>query len=59
MSPQLITAIVQAAVELSYAGINIAQLIEEAKENNGQLSDETLKKIENEVASANKLWNQS
>jgi len=58
MSPQLIAAIVQAAVELAYAGINISQLIEEAKANNGQLSDETLKQIENEVSNANKLWNQ-
>ena len=56
MSPQLVTAIVQAAIELSYAGINISQMIQEARANNGQLSDETLKQIETEVDNANKLW---
>jgi len=58
MSPGLVTAIVQAAVELAYAGVNIADLIEEAKANNGELSDETLQRIQNEVDAANKLWNQ-
>lgn len=56
MSPQLVTAIVQAAVELSYAGINISQMIQETRSNGGKLSDETLKQIEQEVASANELW---
>ena len=58
MSPQLVTAIVQAAVELSYAGINISQMIQEARANNGELSEETLKRIEDEVNNANKIWTQ-
>lgn len=58
MSPGLVTAIVQAAVELAYAGIEISALIEEAKENDGQLSDETLQRVQREVEAANKLWEQ-
>jgi hypothetical protein len=58
MSPGLVTAVVQAAVELAYAGVNISSMIEEAKANNGQLSEETLKRVEQEVEAANKLWDQ-
>jgi hypothetical protein len=56
MNPNLVLAIVQAAVELAYAGVNIKALIDEAQANGGQLSDETLQRVQQEVENANKLW---
>jgi hypothetical protein len=59
MNANLVIAITQAAVELAYAGVNIKALIEEAQANGGKLSDETLKRVEQEVANANKMWTDS
>lgn len=56
MSPNLVIAITQAAVELTYAGISIKELIDEAQANGGELSQETINKIHMEVLNANKLW---
>lgn len=59
MSPNLVIAITQAAVELAYAGVNIKGLIDEAQANGGKLSDETLQRVQKEVEDANKLWTDS
>jgi hypothetical protein len=59
MSPNLVIAIAQAAVELAYAGVNIKGLIDEAQANGGELSEETLQRVQKEVEDANKLWNDS
>jgi len=59
MNANLVIAITQAAVELAYAGVNIKQLIDEAQANGGTLPEESIKRVEQEVADANKLWNDS
>ena len=56
VTPNLVLAIVSAAVELAYAGVEITALIKEAQANDGKLSNETLKRVENEVKDAHALW---
>lgn len=56
MSPQLVAQIIGLVVELAYAGIEVRRLIDEAEANGGKLSDETMKRIGEEVKQANAMW---
>lgn len=56
MTPTSIQSIISLVLELTYAGVEINALLEEAKANGGQLSPETLDRVMNEVRSANALW---
>lgn len=48
--------IIQALAELGFAGAQIASYVDEARANNGELSDASIKEIEGEVKKANELW---
>lgn len=56
MNQATVIAIIQAATELTYAGVQVANLIEQARQNGGKLPQSALDQIEREVANANKLW---